>query len=158
MRFTLQKIEALSGIKASCYSVMIEGEQNSLFESFLEENSVSHKDEFLDILARLNTIAHTTGIRRGFFKEFEGNPGDGVCASYDNPARKLRLYCILFGEKIIVLGGGGKKSVQKLQQDAKLKAENFLLREISTTITRAIITKEVSFSNDKLEFTGDLKF
>ncbi|MBV6510637.1 MAG: hypothetical protein HRU80_16535 [Ignavibacteriales bacterium] len=158
MRFTLQKIEALSGMKASCYSVVVENEEKSLFEKFLEENSVLHKDEILDILARLNTIAQTTGIRRGFFKEFEGNPGDGVCALYDEPSRKLRLYCILFGEKIIVLGGGGRKSVQKLQQDAKLKAENFLLREVSKTITRAIITKETAFTDDMLEFTGDLIF
>lgn len=158
MRFSLHKIEELSGKMTSFYTVMPENEETTLFGKFLEENSVLFKDELLSILSRLRAIAQVTGVRRGFFKEFEGNPGDGVCALYDDPKKKLRLYCILFGDKIVVLGGGGKKSVQKLQQDAKLKQENYLMREISKSITNAIIKKDTGFSGDGLEFTGELTF
>ncbi|MBK6979124.1 MAG: hypothetical protein IPH28_20170 [Cytophagaceae bacterium] len=59
--------------------------------------------------------------------------GDGVCALYDDPDRNLRLYCIRYGKQIVVLGGGGHKpkTIRALQEDEKLKQENYLIRNIS---------------------------
>lgn len=56
MNCKLKKIIELSGNKASIYSVIIENEQKTLFEIFLEENIISFKSEIENILKRLEII------------------------------------------------------------------------------------------------------
>jgi len=58
------------------------------------------------------------------------------------------------------MGSGGykPKSIQKLQQDEKLKRENYFLRELSEKITSRIKEKKIWFSNDNMEFKGNLEF
>ena len=160
MEFELLKIKRLSGKKASFYTVVPKGAEKSLFDLFLEENSITFKSEILDILKRIKTIANKTGAREGFFKTKEGKPGDGICALYDQPRSNLRLYCIRFGYEIIILGGGGPKpkSISALQENEKLTSENYQLREVAQKIMKAIKEKEIHFSEDLLDFEGDLKF
>ena len=131
-----------------------------MFERFLLENSISFKSEIKNILERLRTINEKTGARESFFKPNEGKPGDLVCALFDVPNSNLRLYCIRFGSSLIILGGGGekKKSVKALQEVDKLKEENYLLREISARIAERIKEKEITFSYDGTEITGELEF
>lgn len=160
MEFELVKIKGLSGKKASIYTVVQNGAKKSLFDNFLEENLITFKSEISEILRRLNTIANKTGALEGFFKPNEGKPGDGICALYDQPASKLRLYCIRFGHELIILGGGGPKPkpIRALQEDEKLKSENYQLREIAKKILKAQIDKDIWFSKDFLDFEGELKF
>ncbi|MBI9036301.1 MAG: hypothetical protein JEZ03_17710 [Bacteroidales bacterium] len=124
----------------------------------MEENKDSFKSELKDILTRLNTIGKITGAREHFFKLKEGSPGDGICALYDKPGSKLRLYCIRYGTSLIVLGGGGPKSknIRALQEDKKLNRENQILKEISQLINNKTQMKEIRFSSDYMEFEGDL--
>ena len=56
------------------------------------------------------------------------------------------------------MGGGGPKNVRALQEDEKLKKENYLLRDISSRITERIREGRIQFSEDYLDFTGDLEF
>lgn len=156
MKCKLVKIPNLSGNAASLYSVILDGETQTLFEKFLQENSISFLNELKNILIRLQTIGQKTGAREGFFKIHEGLPGDGVCALYDEPDKMLRLYCIRYGTQIVILGGGGPKTVNKLQEDEKLLEENQFLRWLSNQITRYIKDNVIEFSNDYLDFTGDL--
>lgn len=160
MKFEILKIKELSGQKTSIYTIMCDGDKKSLFDLFLEENSITFKSEVLDILKRLKTIANITGARSHFFKPNEGKPGDGICALYDQPGSKLRLYCIRFGQEIIILGGGGPKpkTIRALQESDKLKAENYQLREFAQQIMKAQIDRDIWFSQDLLDFEGDLKF
>ena len=160
MQFKIVRLSILSGKKTSIYTIIQEGEEFSLFEKFLNENSISFKTEVLDILKRLKTIANKTGARESFFKTKEGNPGDGICALYDQPGSNLRLYCIRFGQELIVLGGGGPKpkKIRALQEDEKLKQENYQLREIAQYIMKAQKEKELWFSKDFLDFEGNLNF
>ncbi|QYH39444.1 hypothetical protein GYM62_11865 [Algoriphagus sp. NBT04N3] len=160
MQFELVKIEELSGKKASIYSILLDGEDESLFERFLSENSNTFKNEIFDILSRLRTIANKTGAREGFFKLNEGKPGDGICALYDQPGSNLRLYCIRFGHELIILGGGGpkSKSIRAFQEDEKLEDENYRLRGIAQQIMKALREKDIRFSRDFLDFEGDLIF
>lgn len=72
MRIKLLKLEKLSGNAASIYSVFMEDEKVTLFDKFVQECSISFKDETKDILKRLITIGHKTGARKQFFKEREG--------------------------------------------------------------------------------------
>ena len=126
----------------------------------MRENGNSFKSETKNIIERLISIGHKTGVRSQFFKEWEGKPGDGVCALYDKPDSNLRLYCICYGTQLIIIGSGGHKpkTIRALQEDTKLTEENALIKQISQQITRRIKDKEIRFTPDYLDFTGDLEF
>jgi hypothetical protein len=160
MKFEIVKLNNFNGNRCGIYSVFIEDEQKTLFECFLFENSISFKSEIKNILERLTTINKITGARENFFKPNEGKPGDLVCALFDVPNSNLRLYCIRFGSSLIILGGGGekKKTKKAFQEVDKLKDENYLLREISARIAERIKEKEITFSSDGTEITGELEF
>ena len=157
MECEIVKLDQLSGSKTTIYSVLIIGENKTLFDIFIEENKGKFEKEINDISKRLLVIANTTGARDHFFKLNEGNIGDGIAALYDNPNSNLRLYCIKYGNGIVLLGGGGfkSKSIRAFQENPKLKSENYLLREISKQITQKMRDKDLNFSQDYLEFEGD---
>ena len=156
MKCKLVKILDLCGKAASIYSVILDGEIQTLFEKFLQENKTSYISELNNILIRLQTIGHKTGAREVFFKIHEGSLGDGVSALYDEPGKMLRLYCIRYGTQIVILGGGGPKTVKKLQEDNKLLKENQFLRRLSVQITSHLRESTIKFGNDYLDFTGNL--
>lgn len=89
-----------------------------------------------------------------FFKLNEGKPGDGICAITDWKG-KLRLYCIRFGNILLVLGGGGPKTTRTYQEDPKLLSENLMLRSVSDVMTEAIREKGLKIEEDG-SLSGDL--
>lgn len=56
------------------------------------------------------------------------------------------------------MGGGGKKKVQKFQENKKLKDENYFLRDLSTVITKRIMEGEIWYSDNYMELEGNLEF
>lgn len=160
MKFKIVKLNQFSGDEAGVYSVVLNNDNETLLNKFVRENVILFKSETKNILERLISIGHKTGARSHFFKEWEGKPGDGVCAFYDQPNSNLRLYCICYGTQLIIIGSGGHKpkTIRALQEDTKLKEENALLKEISQQITQRIINKDIRFTPDYLDFTGDLEF
>ncbi|MFZ2339836.1 MAG: hypothetical protein WAW07_08980 [Bacteroidales bacterium] len=158
MNYELVKLANLSGNEASVYSIWLDDYQTTSYDRFIKENINSFKSELSDINNRLYVIGSKTGAREEFFKPGEGNAGDGVCALYDSPQRKLRLYCIRYGTLIVIVGGGGEKKVRKLQDNEKLKDENYLLRRISAEIMKRIKSKEIRYSENKMDFEGNLIF
>ena len=50
------------------------------------------------------------------------------------------------------------KQTRALQDSPKLTKENYLMREISRAITKNIIDKNICYSDDGLEFEGELEF
>jgi len=102
MNFKIVKLSQFSGYHAGIYSIYLENEQQTLFERFLKENINSFKSEIIDINSRLITINKKTGAKDDYFKLNEGNPGDGVCALYDKQKSNLRLYCIKFGNTLVI--------------------------------------------------------
>lgn len=160
MNCRIIKLKRFSGRAASVYSVYIEAEKETLFDEFIKENVSTFKSEVTDIAQRLRTIGYETGAREIFFKTKEGKPGDGVCALYDKPNSKLRLYCIRYGNDIVILGGGGPKpkNIRSLQQSDKLTKENYFLRKISNLITERLKEGEIKFSLNDLDLEGNLTF
>jgi hypothetical protein len=156
VKFKLIKIAQLSGRKATIYSAILDEDGQNLFEQFIEENDNLHRPELLEILARIKSISHKEGAREHYFKKGEGLLGDGVEALFDVTKRKLRLYCIRYSSVVLVLGGGGAKNVRTLQEDPKLKRENYLLRQISKRLTLAIKEGDLQWNGD--DFTGQLEF
>ncbi|MGV8093507.1 MAG: hypothetical protein AB2L24_16730 [Mangrovibacterium sp.] len=160
MKFKIVQLEQFKGYEAGIYSIYLFDEQQTLFDCFVRENVNSFKSEILDIIGRIRTINTKTGAREKFFKLNEGKPGDGVCALYDEPNSHLRLYCIRYGNALIILGSGGNKpkTIGALQEDDKLKKENYLLRTISELIKDRTRSGEIEFSEGGTTLTGDLEF
>lgn len=160
MKFKIVQLSQFNGNKAGIYSVYLSDEQKTLFECFMRENITTFKSEIININQTIIAINKKTGAREIFFKFDEGIPGDGVCALYDDPESNLRLYCIRYGNSLVILGSGGykPKSIRKLQDDPKLKEENYFLREISALITERIKSGEILFSEDGTELFGNLEF
>ena len=158
MKFRIVKLNQLSGNKASIYTVYYDDLQKTSLEIFIYQNKNLLLSELNDIISRLKVIGTKTGAREQYFKINEGKPGDGVCALFDRPNKKLRLYCIRYGALILIIGGGGHKNVQKLQQNRKLLNENKFLRDLSARIYERIRNKVIWFSENNMDFEGDLTF
>ncbi|MDP4292459.1 MAG: hypothetical protein Q8908_15380 [Bacteroidota bacterium] len=158
MRLKLVKLRDLSGNMASVYGVWCADLQKTSFDNFLDKNKNLFKSELKSIISRLKIIGNETGARETYFKINEGVPGDGVCALYDSPDKRLRLYCIRYGTLIVIVGGGGPKNVRKLQQNPKLKDENYFLREFSAQITERLKEGDLWYSEDYMNFEGNLEF
>ncbi len=158
MKFEIVELDEFSGIKASIYSIYVSDASETLFDEFIGENETQFSNELGSITDRLELIGNITGAREQFFKPNEGTPGDGICALYDSPDKKLRLYCIRYGSVCIILGGGGMKNVRALQDDEKLKTENYLLRFISKKITEALKNREIWWSSDGKRLEGNMIF
>lgn len=129
MNLKLIEIPELSGEKCQVFTIRIDGEDLSLFESFAEQFMDSYPKELVNIYERLKFIGKEGGARPHFFKLNEGSPGDGVSALYDSPAKKLRLYCIVYGTVAIVLGGGGPKKVRTWQEDEVLREGEIIISD-----------------------------
>ncbi|HUC82354.1 MAG TPA: hypothetical protein VMR70_15720 [Flavisolibacter sp.] len=150
MNYEIVELEEFSGNKATIYSVIMEEDEVTLFDHFVTENMAEYKTELKSIAGRLQQIGRTTGARANFFKLDEGKPGDGVCALYDDPDSKLRLYCIRYGNVAIILGGGGPKppGVRAWQEDEKLTLEAETIMEVSKDIMRRLHSGELEWSKD----------
>jgi hypothetical protein len=124
MKFEIVKLNKFNGNRCGVYSIFIDDEQQTLFDRFLEENSILFKHEISDLVLRIQSINKKFGARQSFFKIDEGIPGDGVCALFDLPNSNLRLYCIRYGNSIIILGGGGQKPKNDKRISGKPKTDN----------------------------------
>jgi len=160
VNFEIIEIEELSGRAATIYTVLLSGSEQTVFDNFLEENKERFKNEIKFIVNRLYEIGHRVGAREGFFKPNEGKPGDGVCALYDLPDSKLRLYCIRYGNVAIILGGGGEKpkSMRAWQESEKLSKEASRMIQVSEAITARLKSGDIEWSRDGSALEGDLNF
>lgn len=151
MKYEIVELTAFSGEKATIYSVKID-DADALFEKFIDENRNEFSAEVDSLLQNIYQIGKHTGAREKYFKIHEGKPGDGVCALFDWPEKKLRLYCIRYSSVAIIIGGGGYKSknIRTWQEDEKLKTEAELLIIIAKDINRRIKEHEIIFSENKL--------
>lgn len=158
MNFEVVKLDDLSGEETSIYTVFVEELETTLFERFILENAQTHPNEMQSILDRIEIIANDTGARSNFFREKEGKLGDGVCALFDTPNHKLRLYCIRYGMNLVILGGGGEKLVKAWQDDKKLTEEAEWMIKISEEIYQRQSDGDISLINDGKDLEGDLIF
>ena len=158
VEFEIIKIKQLSGKKAQIYSVILGQEDQSVFEQFLQNNYSEYPTEIEDIVSKLKIMATKTGAAEHFFKLNEGKPGDGVCALFDSPDKKLRIYYIRFANVAIIVGGGGykPKNIRAYQESSSLKKEAETVVRISRIISEAIKNKDIHLDDNGF-FLGNLK-
>jgi hypothetical protein len=159
VKYEIVEMQQLCGGQSKVYSVILEGEEITLFEKFVDEYELKFKNEVKDIVARLYQIGHITGARSSFFKQHEGKPGDFVCALYDLPEKNLRLFCVRFGMDVVILGGGGEKpeGVIAWQDDEKLTMEATQVISIANDIAQRLENGDIYWSDDHTELLGNMK-
>lgn len=118
MAFYIEQNETLSGNKAKIYSVRDDGDELTYLEHFVEDNIDKYPNEVSNILEKLSDMGHYTGCESNLFKHNEGKAGDGVVCLKDD-TKRFRLYCMYFGEKLIICGSGGWKdpNIRSYQED-----------------------------------------
>lgn len=144
MNFDIQEVEELSGSQARIYTVLVEGDEDTLLEQFFDANA-EHVEELTDIVTRLKVMGTRTGCQRHFFTEGEGALGDGVIAMKSG---KMRLYGIYFNNAIVLFGSGGWKETRTYQEDPKLNKAAMQVREIARRINKAIVDREIIIEAD----------
>lgn len=159
MNYEIVELFDLSGSKASVYSVICGNDDQTLFDHFIDECDKEYETEVTKLIMRLQEMGER-GVRENYVKLYEGIPGDGVCALFDEPDQKLRLYAIRYGSGIILVGGGGHKSkaTRTWQDDVTLKKHAELMILISKEISRKIKLKEIIISRDGKNLEGELIF
>lgn len=115
-RVTLERIN--SSDKVAIYSVLYDGETQNEFEKFVAEFGA--KKDFNDdlgvILARIQKVENDSAADRHF--RYEGKMREHIRALPSHfDSSRLRLYCICYGECVLILGGGGNKEGIKAWQD-----------------------------------------
>lgn len=147
MDFEIREIKNLTGAKARVYSVILDGEKNTLLEQFFDEN-VKYIDDLKKVLYKINVMAQDTGCRKSYFKEGEGAWADGMIALQDTG--HLRLYGIYFHDAVILLGSGGHKppGVIAYEEYPPLNAKAQQMRAIAKEINRMIVEKELKVHED----------
>lgn len=147
MKFNIVKIDELSGPKAQIYSIMYEGDVQSLLDCFFDENNDVHYEELEEIAAKLYSMGNNTGCRINFFKQYEGSPGDGVVAL---KCGQMRLYCLRYDNTCIFVGSGGYKppNVRAYQEHTPLDEKVREMKKIAACINKAIRDKDLMISDD----------
>jgi hypothetical protein len=158
VNFEVVEIVELSGEGATVYSVLLDDDERTLFELFIEEQISSYRSEVEDILARIQEMGKRHGAREQFFKLGEGPMGSHVCALYDIPGKALRLYCVRHGSGVLILGSGGPKTTRTYQEDPILLEHQQTMQLVDDSISRRLREKDVWFSRDYLKLEGDLTF
>ena len=103
MKFELKEIQQLTGQRCKIYSVLMEGDEKTLFEQFLAENRNDSPQEVKIITSDLIAIGKRFGAQDLYFRpKKEGRLGDGIEAIFDKPNANLRLYAIKYGRILLV--------------------------------------------------------
>ena len=157
-------MQPFSGKEARVYSLIPEGENQTLFEKFVVNNRHIYKNEVKEILKKIKIIGHDTGASENYFKhegdkDFVRKYGKYVWALYDEEQSNLRLFCIRFSNVAIILGGGGykDKSVIKWQDDENLSREVKKVMSYAACILDQLDCGELYWSKNSAELEGNLK-
>lgn len=149
---------------ADIFAIRIDNDQYTEFSKFLvmfkNTDNAFLKDDFERIIAAIEKIAEN-GALESFFRP-EGGINDRVCAIplLIKPRDKkkeatLRLYCIRVSDRLLILGGGGRKTTDAYDEDA------FLAQQVKTlqSIDSSLLTLEnngISIENEIYNITLDI--
>lgn len=142
------------------YSPKYDGEEDSEFEKFLKINGARKEPQlrkFFDAIVSAVDKIREVGARENLFRP-EGRRIKALPLfissnnKIDKKIGKMRLYCLRYSEKILILGNGGVSTLQKYENDVWLnKCVNDL------RIIDKIITKELKRIRKTIDDKGAIK-
>lgn len=156
MNYRIVKYVQLSGRRATVYTLVKADGTPSLFDTFLQECASQYPAETRNLVAKIRAMGQQTGLRKDLFRLDEGLPGDLVVAVSDDVTATLRAYGIRYGNSILLLGAGGPKFVRAWQEDPRLKQAAEEMIAISKAMKEKVKNREITWTPDEMEWTGDL--
>ncbi len=159
MRIRLVTLDLPSKDYVTFYTLYHGSDTLTLFEKFNKKYTVKSKKNINVIKMQLKTMGMITGAVGNYFESAEITPGDKVFSLRLYPKNKLRLYCIRYSEKLVIIGGGGFVITGKGSEraDRILMKENKLMSEISNFIYEKLNSNEISISHNGMSFLGKLE-
>lgn len=150
MKFSIIHIKELSGLKAQVYSVKYEGKDVSELQSFYYKFQDSHPIIIQKAIQRIALIAQRDGIDESFFLR-ESPLTHNVFRLLETD--RLRLYCIMFENIILLFGSGGLKTfkTRKNKENPHLEAEIIKLMKIEDAICLRISISELKITKEGLK-------
>lgn len=143
--------------KITFYSFVIDDNKSCEMELFIKGlSSVDRINDLTQIINLLDKISQN-GSQERYFR-YEGKMSDNVCALPDHYLinSDCRLYCLRYGDAILILGNGGVKSTATYQEDGHLNECVETLQLIDKKINALIKSGGIKIENKTI--TGQLDF
>lgn len=140
----------------SIYTIQFEGEPQTEFDKFLGDEKVKKEQVSLErLVAKLNEMSSDYGFCASCFNEEEGKKRDYVVALRDG---KIRLYCLLIRDTLIVVGNGGVKKTRTYQEDPHLKASVEDMQSVHDQLMNRIYSGRILVDHNTGVLRGSLSF
>ncbi|MBU4446057.1 MAG: hypothetical protein L6422_06910 [Candidatus Marinimicrobia bacterium] len=109
MNFGFKLVRIKVGKKAKIYSIQYDGEENHEFHKFITNPVVKNHQDFQALRKKIKELYNKRGLLSQYFR-----PEDEKCLNpeicrIDYGQGSLRLFCIRWNDKLLILGGGGVK-------------------------------------------------
>ncbi|MGJ8715260.1 MAG: hypothetical protein ACSHXG_09175 [Maribacter stanieri] len=162
--------------KVSYYSVVLDQDEEtidtalSLFEQFVNEQTISNSEKLNHILSWLREIGNKYGAQDNYFRN-EQNQGEAVglppykmgrqpvyTEDGETAPNNLRLYCHRLNASVVILFNGGIKTQAKAQDCSNVKTYFLLANQLTNIIDKAFYNKDIEWidSDEDIYFEDDL--
>lgn len=145
------------GDKVNTYSPKFDNEHYNEFEKFFLKYSGNpeYKDDIDQILYRIEKIQEDGAADRHF--RYESTKHDRIKAIPSHiETTKLRVYCIIINDEIVILGNGGLKTTRTYNVDPVLNEYVEDLKSIDYQIYQ--LQKQNKITTNGKELKGNLRF
>lgn len=117
------------GDNCTIYTLQFLRDTESEFEKFISKfiNNAEYSEDYSCIAAVVSRIART-GAQERYFRHY-GKMNDSIVV-LPVLASKLRLYCLRFSDKILILGNGGVKKTCTYEERCQLESIRYDLAEV----------------------------
>lgn len=138
------------GENCTIYTLQFLRDVESEFEKFVSKfrEDAEYSEDFSRIAAFITRIANTGALERYFRPE--GKMNDSVVA-LPVTSSKLRLYCLRLSDRILVLGNGGVKKLQRYEDDSLLNGYVMTLQKFEQLLKREVADGNVSITESTIE-------
>jgi hypothetical protein len=142
------------------YTVKLSGRKDSEYMDFFNRMSVKDNDrkELIEINNYINNIGDVTGADKRHFRDegaAEALPPEyhkiKIVQSISSNDFGLRLYCIALTKSVVILMNGDRKTAQHNSECPNCKPHFDRAVKLSKLIDKAILDKDVSLIEKKLE-------
>lgn len=149
-RLILEKYKALQ--KADFYTLRFSDKEICETDDFIQRfvHDLLYQKDFSTIVYWLNKMGQESGTLERFFRPEKGAKAIPIYSS------RLRLYCIRISDDLLILGNGGVKSSQKVQDSPDAYPSFLNIITIQREFAKRRNRNEITISGREIE--GNLNF
>jgi len=147
--------------KVVFYGVQMEGESESLFLQFIKKHAKESKyRDDLDVLRTwLKKLGNEQGAKAWFFRNERAVLGLPPKQKYLETSCRIRLYCLRFNDRAVMLFGGGVKTTARAQDCPFVGPAFKRANQLGRAVDKAMKAKELCIDPEdgKLRFDANFK-